>query len=224
MTTETTTLEERLYDYFIQTGSLSLPGIGTFRLQRISPQTDTVTRKLLPPSFTVRYDRREDAPRRDMFDYLAWRNGGDDMKAVRSVNHLSYTLRTRLLQGETCGIPGIGTLLPDNGTGFRFDPQTFQYEFNPGVSIRKIVRDDQSLPILVGEEWVSRDEQEERLHDMGETRRTSRIPALAWAIILVSLSLLLLRGVTSGFSPFMSRYSPYTPAEPPRTHSSLNQP
>lgn len=224
MTTETTTLEERLYDYFIQTGTLSLPGIGTFRLQRISPQTDTATRRLMPPSFTVRYDRREDAPKREMFDYLARRNGGDDMKAVRSVNQLSYTLRTRLLQGESCGIHGLGTILPDNGAGFRFDPQPFQYGFNPDVSIRKVVRKEQSPPILVGEEWVSRAEQEERLHEMEEQRLRSRIPALVWVIVALSLSLLLLRGYTSGFSPFMSRYSPFTPAEPAPTHAVLNQP
>lgn len=224
MTTETTTIEERLYDYFIQTGSLSLPGIGTFRLQRISPQTDMVTRRLMPPSFTVRYDRREDAPKREMFDYLARRNGGDDTKAVRSVNQLSYTLRTRLLQGESCLLHGMGTLLPDNGTGFRFDPQPFQYDFNPDVSIRRVVREEDNPPILVGEEWISRSDQEERLHEMEEQRRRTRVPAMVWAIVLISLTLLLLRGLTSGFSPFMSRYSPFTPAEPAPSHSILNQP
>jgi hypothetical protein len=224
MTTETTLLEERLYDYFIQTGTLSLPGIGTFRLQRISPHTDPVTRKLLPPSFTVRYDRREDAPRREMFDYLARRNGGDDMKAVRSVNQLSYTLRTRLLQGESCGLPGIGTILPDNGTGFRFDPQPFQYNFNPDVSIRRVVREEESPPILVGEEWVSMSEQEERLHELEEKRQPRRIPLMVWLIVLLSLALLLLRGYMTGFSPFMSRYSPFTPAEPAPTHTVPNAP
>lgn len=224
MTTETTTIEERLYDYFIQTGSLSLPGIGTFRLQRISPQTDMVTRRLMPPSFTVRYDRREDAPKREMFDYLARRNGGDDTKAVRSVNQLSYTLRTRLLQGESCLLHGMGMLLPDNGTGFRFDPQPFQYDFNPDVSIRRVVREEDNPPILVGEEWISRSDQEERLHEMEEQRRRTRVPAMVWVIVLLSLSLLLLRGLTSGFSPFMSRYSPFTPAEPAPSHSILNQP
>lgn len=224
MTTETTTLEERLYDYFIQTGTLSLPGIGTFRLQRISPQTDTAARRLIPPSFTVRYDRREDAPKRELFDYLARRNGGDDMKAVRSVNQLSYSLRTRLLHGESCDLTGIGTLLPDNGTGFRFEPQTFQYEFNTDVSIRRVVREEDGPPILVGEEWVTRSEQEERLHEAEEERRRSRVPAMVWVIVLLSLSLLLLRGVTTGFSPFMSRYSPFTPAEPAPTHTLTNQP
>lgn len=223
MTTETTTLEERLYDYFIQTGSLSLPGIGTFRLQRISPQADVASRRLMPPSYTIRYDRREDAPKRDMFDYLARRNGGDDLKAVRSVNHLSYTLRTRLIQGESCQLHGMGTIRPDNGTGFQFDPQPFHYEFNPDLSIQRVVREEDSPPILVGEEWVSRTEQEERLHKLEEQEGRSRLPIMVWVIILLSLALLLFRGYVGDFSPFMSRYSPLSPAESSATYSILPQ-
>ncbi|NDC77915.1 MAG: hypothetical protein EBZ67_08600 [Chitinophagia bacterium] len=115
-------------------------------------------------------------------------------------------------------------LLPDNGTGFRFDPQSFQYAFNPDVSIRRVVREEDSPPILVGEEWVTRSDQVDRLHELEEQRQRSRIPVLVWGIVLLSLSLLLMRSVTTGFSPFMSRYSPFTPAEPASTHTVLNQP
>jgi hypothetical protein len=227
MTTKTTTIEERLYDYFIQTGSLSLPGVGTFRMERISAQTDNAGRRLLPPTFTVRYDRREDAPKRDMFDYLARRNGGDEVKAVRVVNHLSYSIRTRLLQGESCELPGIGTLLPDNGTGFRFEPNRIQYDFIPDLPIRRVQREDDRHPIRVGDEWVTRAEQEERLLESAEAEEGHPAPwkAAAWVLGLLALALLLLRTFTvGGFSPFQPRYSPFSAQEPPPTHNMLNRP
>jgi hypothetical protein len=227
MTTKTTTIEERLYDYFIQTGSLSLPGVGTFRMERISAQTDNAGRRLLPPTFTVRYDRRVDAPKRDMFDYLARRNGGDEVKAVRVVNHLSYSIRTRLLQGESCELPGIGTLLPDNGTGFRFEPSRIQYDFIPDLPLRRVQRDDDRHPIRVGDDWVTRAEQEERLLDPAAEETVVRSPwkRAAWVLGLLALGLVLLRAFTiGGFSPFQSRYSPFPAQEPPPTHSTLTRP
>lgn len=229
MATKTTTIEERLYDYFIQTGALSLPGIGTFRLERLSAQTDNAGRRLLPPTFTVRYDRREDAPKRDMFDYLARRNGGDEVKAVRVVNHLSYSMRTRLLQGDACELPGIGTLLPDAGTGFRFEPNRFQYDFIPDLPIRRVVRGDDSHPIRVGDAWLTRSEQEERLLASEEAaasgRRRTPGAAAIWALALLALGLVLLRGVLGGaLSPFPPRYSPFPAQEPPPTHAKLPQP
>jgi len=227
MTTKTTTIEERLYDYFIQTGSLSLPGVGTFRMERISAQTDNAGRRLLPPTFTVRYDRREDAPKRDMFAYLARRNGGAEIQGVRVVNHLSYSIRTRLLQGESCELPGIGPLLPDNGTGFRFEPNRIQYDFIPDLPIRRVQREDDRHPIRVGDEWVTRAEQEERLLESAEAQPGRRMPwkAAAWVLGLLALALVLLRAYTvGGFSPFQPRYSPFPAQEPPPTHSMLNRP
>jgi hypothetical protein len=222
MTTETTTLEERLYDYFIQTGSLSLPGIGTFRLQRISPQTDMAEFRLKPPSFTVLYDRRVDASRRELLEYLARRMGGDEMKIMKSVNQFAHSLRSKLLLGESCDIAGIGTLYPNNGTGFRFDPQPRTYDFNPELCIQGFLRPASNFHLLVGEEWVSRDEQEKKLDSMPGSKVLRMFPPSVWVIIILSLTLILINGIARGFSPYMSRYSPFNPADPALTYSVMN--
>ena len=56
-----------LHEFFIQNGSLSLPGIGVFRLMRISAQVDFANRRMIPPSYTVRYDHGGEAPTKDLF-------------------------------------------------------------------------------------------------------------------------------------------------------------
>ena len=42
-----------LHEYFIQHGSLTLPGVGTFRIQRISAQVDFASKRMMPISRSV---------------------------------------------------------------------------------------------------------------------------------------------------------------------------
>jgi hypothetical protein len=98
-----------LHEYFIQHGSLTLPGVGTFRIQRISAQVDFASKRMLPPSFTIRFDHRHDTPQREMFTYVAQRSGMADWEAVSTdgdideTNNFEITVKLTLIDVKRAG-------------------------------------------------------------------------------------------------------------------------
>ena len=64
-------IADLLYHYFIQNSSLSLPGIGTFDMYRISAQADFANKKMLPPTFTISYNYIHDSPKKELFDFIS---------------------------------------------------------------------------------------------------------------------------------------------------------
>ena len=205
-----------LHEYFIQHGSLTLPGVGTFRIQRISAQVDFVSKRMLPPSFTIRFDHRHDTPQREMFTYVAQRSGMADWEAVRSVNNLAFDIKSRLLHGTSVPVEGIGILRPDNGSGFQFDAERLNYDFIPKVRADRVIRKDAEHTVRVGELHRSSSEMEEFLQAQKEPLPLSR---RLWfrALILVIFALLVfglrfLYPTESGFSVRQERIKPSDPA------------
>lgn len=103
-------LKEHLYHYFIQSRTLGLPGIGTFDLFRISAQTDFANRKILAPGYTISYDSLNDAPDKDLFEYLSRKCGIPEWEAIKAVNDFSHDIKGRLRAGHDISWEGIGLL------------------------------------------------------------------------------------------------------------------
>ena len=214
-----------LHEYFIQHGSLTLPGVGTFRIQRISAQVDFASKRMLPPSFTIRFDHRHDTPQRDLFAYVSQRSGMADWEAVRSVNNLAFDIKSRLLHGNSVPIDGIGILRPDNGSGFQFDAERINYDFIPKVKADRVIRKDAEHTVRVGELHRSSTEMEEFLQAQKEPLPLSK---RLWfrALMLVILALLIysmrfLYPVETGFSVRQQRIQP---ADPVPTYSTPKAP
>lgn len=214
-----------LHEYFIQHGSLTLPGVGTFRIQRISAQVDFASKRMLPPSFTIRFDHRHDTPQRDLFAYVSQRSGMADWEAVRSVNNLAFDIKSRLLHGNSVPIDGIGILRPDNGSGFQFDAERINYDFIPKVKADRVIRKDAEHTVRVGELHRSSTEMEEFLQAQKEPLPLSK---RLWfrALMLVILALLIysMRFLYPAETGFSVRQQRIQPADPVPTYSTPKAP
>lgn len=214
-----------LYHYFIQRKSLSLPGIGTFDMHRISAQTDFTNRKILPPSFTIGYNSHEDAPGNDLFDYVARRNSIPEWEAIRMVNDFAASLRARLNNGEAVEWEGMGLLRQDLGREIQFEPARISYPFIPQVGAQRIIRQSASHAVLVGDRERSREEMTDFLAtEGGEFRVRAGWWNLAAVIAAIAVLLIALRAFTGGVSPYSGRQHRLQPAEPAATHSIIPQP
>lgn len=220
MSTNTVNLEELLHDYFIQNGSVTLPGVGTFRMLRISAQVDFASRKMLPPSYTIRFDHRQDTAQRELFDYVAQRIGSTDLEAIRQVNSHAFELRNQLLNGSPVNWEGFGTILPDAGSGFQFEPERLSYNFIPGVSADRVIRQGAEHPVRVGDQEKSRSEMEEMLmHDGPSHRSENSLHKAALIMALMAISIMILRFVTDGNDFSSSRSGKLHPVEAPVTYT-----
>jgi hypothetical protein len=214
-----------LHDFFIQNGSLSLPGIGVFRLMRISPQVDLVNRKILPPSYTVRFDNRVSPPSKELFAYLAMRTGMDELEAVRRLNHFAYDVKDRLQHGQDVPWSVMGTLLPDQGSGFGFEPNRMTFDFTSEVDARRVVHKDVEHTVIVGDEEKSSVEMAEFLAAQEESPGwMSRFWARALVVALVSLAIIASRFLLSPSSAMPDRADSLQPSEPSPVYSIQKQP
>ena len=214
-----------LHEYFIQQGSLTLPGVGTFRIQRISAQVDFASKRMMPPSFTIRFDHRYDTPHREMFAYVSQRSGMADWESVRSVNNLAFDIKTRLLHGESVPIEGIGILRPDNGSGFQFDGKRINYDFILKVRANRVIRKDAEHTVRVGELHRSSSEMEEFLHAHDEpVPMYQRMLFRATILALCALLLFSMRFFNPTDSGFSVRQDLVHPAETAPTYSTIKAP
>jgi len=220
MSTNTVNFEELLHDYFIQNGSVTLPGVGTFRMLRISAQVDFASRKMLPPSYTIRFDHRHDTAQRELFDYVAQRIGSTDLEAIRQVNNHAYELRNLLLNGVPVTWDGFGTILPDAGSGYQFEPERLSYHFIPGVSADRVIRHDAEHQVRVGDQERSRSEMKEMLaHDGPKRRSYNLLHKAALVMTLMAIAIMILRFVTDGNDFSSSRSGKLHPVEAPVTYT-----
>ena len=214
-----------LHDFFIQNGSLSLPGIGVFRLMRISPQVDLVNRKMLPPSYTVRFDNRNSPPSKELFAYLAMRTGMDELQALRRLNHFAYDVKDRLQQGQDVPWSGMGTLLPDKGSGFGFEPNRMTFDFTSEVDARRVVHKDVEHTVIVGDEERTNVEMQEILAELEEGPGwMSRFWVRALFVALVSLAIIASRFLLSPSSSMPDRADTLHPIDPAPAYSIQKQP
>ena len=156
-------LRDLLYHYFIQSRSLSLPGIGTFDLFRIAAQTDFANRKILAPGYTISYDSINDAPHKDLFDYISRKRSIPEWEAIKEVNDFAHDMKQQLRSGQEVSWDGIGLLKAGVGGDIFFEPQSLQYGFIGPVNAHRVVRQGVSHPMLVGDRELGSHEMQDML-------------------------------------------------------------
>jgi hypothetical protein len=187
---------------------------------RISAQVDFASRKMLPPSYTIRFDHRQDTAQRELFDYVSQRIGSTDLEAIRQVNNHAYELRNLLLNGTPVIWQGFGTILPDVGSGFQFEPERLSYNFIPGVSADRVIRHGTEHAVRVGDQEKSRSEMQEMLtHDGPARRPDNSLHKAALIMALMAISIMILRFVTDGNDFSSSRSGKLHPVESPVTYT-----
>ena len=218
-------LKEHLYHYFIQSRSLGLPGIGTFDLFRISAQTDFANRKILAPGYTISYDSLNDAPEKDLFEYLSRKCGIPEWEAIKEVNDFSHEIKGKLRSGQEVSWEGIGMLRAGAGGDIFFDPQPLEYGFIAPVNANRVVRQGLNHPMLVGDRHLGSQDMQDMLAGeefYQEDENGWWVPsAILAAIALLVIAARILLGDHSLPTARMDQLRPATATE---THSSSVQP
>ncbi len=208
-------IAELLYLFFIQNKSVSLPGIGTFSLQRISAQSDFATRKIVPPNYTISFNNATDSPSREMFNYISQKKNISDWEAVRMVNEFSVELHSKLKKGEKVEWPGVGVLESGSAGQMLFEPERVKYAFLPAVNAERVIRKENDHAVLVGEQEMHKSDMQEWLEHESyiEEKAGWWIPAaIIGATVLLVLFFSLLNQKTSTYG---GRQSHIVPSQAP---------
>lgn len=218
-------IAEILYRYFIQNSSLSLPGIGTFDMYRISAQADFANKKLLPPSFTISYNNINDSPHKELFDYISRKKNIPEWEAIKMVNDFSFDLRNTLRHGEPVEWEGIGLLKQGNGKDILFVPEKLSYEFIPHVDAQRVIRLTANHAMLVGDRERSKTEMEQFLLEEAPVVK-AKVGWWSIAAIIAAIAVILLavRAFTGGLSLLNGRQHLIHPGESQPAYTILSTP
>lgn len=176
-------MQDLLYSYLIQNGSLGLPGIGTIFIKRISAQGDFVNQRMMPPSAIVQLDPSAQPIRSDLFNYIARKEQLDQVEAIRMLNEFSFNLRGQL-KGGTYEWKGIGVFAeaPDGTCMLSSSPMHF--DFLQPVNVERVVHRHSEHYIKVGDKEKTNTQMAEWLQERDSGKK------FGWVTIALIISLL----------------------------------
>lgn len=111
-----------LNKYLIQHNHINIPGLGTLYLERIPAIADVGTNKILPPYYTLRFDKYFDAPDKTFFTYLASQEKIPDYEAIKQYNQFAQDLRSQIKLEEKAEWKEMGTFRKDDSGDVVFEP------------------------------------------------------------------------------------------------------
>jgi hypothetical protein len=174
---------EYLYQYFILYKQLTIPGIGTFVLERKAAENDFLSKQFLAPSYSVLLQTSGRVPAQKFFDWLAASINTSHREAFEQFNAFVSETKEQIEQGNRVEWEGIGTISSGIGGAIKFSPaQLFADE---AVKAEKVIRQHAEHTVRVGEQEKTSAEMMEMLNHTTE-KRSYWWPA---AIILLVLGI-----------------------------------
>jgi hypothetical protein len=177
-----------LYEYLVLHKQLSVPGIGTFLLERKPAGTDFTHRQINPPAYTISLHHGSETPAKKFFYWLADKLHINYHEAIVRFNGFAYDLKNQVLSGNKITLDNIGTLSKGMAGDVRFESVLKEYHFDPPVSAAKIIREKAVHNVRVGEDEKTSVEMTEWLHPEEEEPSYWWAPALIAAIILATFT------------------------------------
>lgn len=188
-----------LYEYLVLHRQLSIPGFGTFLLERKPAGTDITHRQINPPVFSITLDQSRETPAKKFFYWMADRLHIHYHEAIVRFNSFCYDLKQHILAGNTVTWNNVGTFTKGISGEIRFDPSVTDRRFDPPVSATRMIREKAVHTVRVGEQEKTSVEMSEWLHPEEGRKSYWWTPALIAGIILVIFIIIYL--LQNGLSP-----------------------
>jgi hypothetical protein len=174
-----------LYEYLILNRQLSVPGIGTFFLERKPAETDLSHRQINAAAYTISLKHNNATPNKKFFYWLAEKMNISFPEAIVKFNGFSYDLKNQVMSGNKVVWDKVGTLSKWLTNEIRFEPDLKDQHLDPPVSATKIIREKAEHTVRVGEEEKTSAEMSELLSEEKMSGSYWWAPALIAAILLI---------------------------------------
>src|SRR5258706_12193476 len=174
------------YQYLIHHHKIVLPGLGTIILQRKPAISDFTEHVFLPPSYAFQWEHGDTNPPVSFFLWLSRKlNVAEEDAAIR-VNNFVADMKREINAGKEISWDGVGIIRRGLDSRIEFEPATPELSSENSVHGEKVVHEDSSHMILVGDKEKTSLEMSEILH-LPETRKFNwyRIALIAAILFLL---------------------------------------
>lgn len=170
-----------LEQYLILYKKLSVPGIGTFQVERTPAEADFASKLINPPTYTIALHHGNNAPSTRLFNWLAEVMNISERDAVIRFNDFAFELKNKILNGDRFDWNGVGILSKGLAGEIRFEPEWKKQAAGEPVAAVKVLREKAEHTVRVGEDEKTSAQMIELLHPATEPK------TYWWVIALVLL-------------------------------------
>lgn len=175
-----------LYEYLVLQKSLSLPGIGTFVLERKPADFNFANKEINPPSYSIALKPADDTePQKGFFNWLASALHTTELDAVMQFNQFNAELRNKLYAGTRFEWKGIGTLSKSPGGEILLEASPAVAE-GPVLTANRVIREKAEHYVRVGEQEKTSEEMRELLSSTAVKRNYWKIAAISILILSIA--------------------------------------
>jgi hypothetical protein len=141
-----------LYQYLILHHNLSVPGIGTFFINKSPAKIEFPDKLIHPQSYSLSLVFPAGAPPTSFFTALANLLHITDREAVVQFNDFAFDMKKQIMNGSVIVWNGIGTFKKGYAGEVNFTPAFQELVFEKPVNAEKVIREHPEHLIKVGEE------------------------------------------------------------------------
>lgn len=179
---------QTLYQFLIFHKKLTLPGVGTFAIQRNAATADFINRSFYPQQHAFIFDNTVTNASKKLFASLASFLGINETDAIRQLNDFSFDVKNELQKGTVITWDGVGILKKNLAGTFDFTGEKNASTLLQPVIAEKVIRENASHTMRVGEDERTSEEMTALLEDDNKQKMTWWILPLG-LIILSSIFL-----------------------------------
>lgn len=122
-------IEQLLQVYLYQKKTVSLPGIGTFKIERVKPKESESGKYLWGPVHVIKLDSKIDSNSKEIFDFVSRKMNITEWEAIKLLNEFVTNLKSSVRKDATYQMEGFGNLELNDDGSFRLNSLTLQYPF-----------------------------------------------------------------------------------------------
>lgn len=174
-----------LYQYLILYGQLSLPGIGTFNVEKKPASADFSQKLVYASSWSINFHQENETPVKRFFYWLADKLNIPYHEAVLRFNGFVFDLKNQVASGNKIDWSEVGTLSKGMGGELKFEPALKDHQFDRPVNAARLIREKAEHTVRVGEQEKTSTQMTEWLSQPDEKSSYWRLPALIAAILLL---------------------------------------
>ncbi len=173
-----------LYQYFILHKRLSVPGVGTFLLERKPAESDFLNRQIKAPVYSIAFANSFDAVSKRFFNWLGYTLNISDRDAVMRFNDFAFDMKKQIAEGATINWNGVGVLSKGLAGEIKFVAEKISID-ERSVPAEKVIREKAEHMVRVGEDQKTSVEMTEMLNKPAASRSLWWVYALAIGILSI---------------------------------------
>ncbi|MDQ6843452.1 MAG: hypothetical protein M3Z92_03735 [Bacteroidota bacterium] len=182
-------MQKIIASYLAQKKECGLPGIGHFKIIAKPAELDVASKLLLPPTDEIIFSEEEVHLRKDLVTYLSSQKQMDMDHAAEYINNWCGDARGKLEQGEKIFFESIGSLQRSASGNFYLERDHEFLLYDP-VPAERVIHKHEEHSVLVGDKETTSHAMNEYFKDDPVIKKKAWWKI--WAIVMVSVSLLIL--------------------------------